>query len=136
MDSIADPVTGLLLIAHGARDPAWAAPFQDVVRRIHQARPGVRVALSYLELMIPTVEEGAHQLAAAGCTAVHVLPMFLGASGHVRRDIPPLIARLEAHYGARIRWTQHGAIGQAEAVMQAMAHTALAWLDAAAQPRQ
>lgn len=120
--------TGLLLIAHGARDPAWATPFQEVQQRIRRARPGVQVALSFLEFMSPGIEEAGHGLVAAGCAEIHVVPMFLGASGHVRRDVPPLIERLSLHYGSKVVWTQHVALGEADAVMQAMADTTLAWL--------
>lgn len=121
--------TGLLLIAHGARDPAWAAPFQDVVRRISAAQPDVQVVLSFLEFMSPGIEEAAQQLVELGCTSVHVVPMFLGASGHVRRDIPPLLERLSLHYGDQIIWQQHAALGEADAVMQTMADVTLVWVN-------
>jgi sirohydrochlorin cobaltochelatase len=85
---------GLLLFAHGARDPAWARPFERVAERLRAARPGTPLALAYLEFMPPGIEEAAESLAAAGCTRVHVLPLFLGTGGHVRRDIPPLLERL------------------------------------------
>jgi len=130
------PVTGLLLIAHGARDPTWATPFQEVVRRIRLSQPELQVALSFLEFMSPGIEEAGHGLVAAGCTEVHVVPMFLGASGHVRRDVPPLIDRLGLHYGRKVVWTQHVALGEADAVMQAMADTTLAWLAAAQTSRE
>ena len=121
--------TGLLLIAHGARDPAWAAPFQDVARRIAAARPDVKVLLSFLEFMSPGIEEAARQLVELGCTSMHVVPMFLGASGHVRRDIPPLLERLSLHYGDQVAWHQHAALGEAEAVMQTMADVTITWID-------
>ena len=35
-------------------------------------------------------------LVAAGCRAVDVVPLFLGAGGHVRKDIPVLMAQLQA----------------------------------------
>ena len=124
------PVTGLLLIAHGARDPTWATPFQEVVRRIQRSQPELQVVLSFLEFMSPGIEEAGHALVAAGCNEVHVVPMFLGASGHVRRDVPPLIERLGLHYGDKVVWRQHVALGEADAVMQAMADTTLAWLAA------
>jgi sirohydrochlorin cobaltochelatase len=39
---------GLLLFAHGARDPRWSLPFEDVARRIRIMRPGVALELAYL----------------------------------------------------------------------------------------
>lgn len=121
--------TGVLLIAHGARDPSWAAPFLEVSRRISAARPEVRVVLSFLEFMSPGIDEAATQLADAGCRDIHVVPMFLGASGHVRRDIPPVFERLRERYGDQIAWHQHAALGEIDAVMQTMADVALRWLD-------
>jgi sirohydrochlorin cobaltochelatase len=121
--------TGVLLIAHGARDPSWAAPFQEVARRISAQRPTTHVVLSFLEFMTPGIEAGATQLADAGCCEIHVVPMFLGASGHVRRDIPPVFERLRERYGEQIRWHEHAALGEVDAVMQSMADVALSWLD-------
>ncbi|WP_310735296.1 hypothetical protein [Mitsuaria sp. TWR114] len=33
---------GLLLFAHGARDPAWAAPFQAIAAELQTRRPTCR----------------------------------------------------------------------------------------------
>ena len=119
---------GLLLIAHGARDPAWASPFQEVAQRIQATRPDVQLRLSFLEFMSPGIEAAAQQLIESGCTLIHVVPMFLGASGHVRRDIPPLLERLSRQYGDQIVWVQHAALGETNAVMQSMADVTLNWL--------
>ncbi|MBB4841574.1 sirohydrochlorin cobaltochelatase [Paucibacter oligotrophus] len=121
---------GLLLFAHGARDPAWAPPFEQVAARIAAARPGLPWALAYLEFMQPELEPAAHALAARGCRRIHIVPMFLGAGGHVRKDIPPLVARLQAHYGERVEWILHPPLGDQAPVQQAMAAAALACLDA------
>ena len=86
---------GLLLFAHGARDPRWALPFEDVAQRIRAADGSVPVALSYLEFMSPGLVEAGESLVAQGCTRVEVVPLFLGAGGHVRKDLPAA-ARLAA----------------------------------------
>jgi sirohydrochlorin cobaltochelatase len=115
---------GILLFAHGARDPRWAAPFEDVARRIAQADPGVAVALGFLEFMEPGLHGAGTALVAAGCTRVDVVPLFLGAGGHVRKDVPGLLATLaEAH--AHVEWTLRTTIGESEAVIEAMARAAL-----------
>ena len=87
---------GLLIFAHGARDPAWAAPFQAIAAELQARRPDLPIALAYLELMTPDIATAAGALAARGCQRIQVVPMFLGASGHVRRDVPPLIEALRA----------------------------------------
>jgi sirohydrochlorin cobaltochelatase len=115
---------GLLLFAHGARDPNWALPFEAVVRQVRAAAPEVAVALSYLEFMAPGIVEAGESLAAAGCTRVEVLPLFLGAGGHVRKDLPELLARLrDAH--PEVEWVLRHAVGEDDAVIRAMAQCAL-----------
>ncbi|MEJ6008033.1 CbiX/SirB N-terminal domain-containing protein [Paucibacter sp. AS339] len=119
---------GMLLFAHGARDPDWARPFKEVARRIAIRQAGTPLALAFLEFMQPGLEEAAHGLVAQGCTRIHVVPMFLGTGGHVRKDIPPLIERLTAQYGTAVEWLLHPAIGDQEPVLQAMTEASLAWL--------
>jgi sirohydrochlorin cobaltochelatase len=115
---------GLLLFAHGARDPRWAEPFTAVVQRIQALAPRLPVRLAYLEFMTPPLAAAASELAAAGCTAVDVVPLFLGAGGHVRRDLPLLLAELERNHPGTA-WNLRPAIGEAAAVIDAMAHVAL-----------
>jgi sirohydrochlorin cobaltochelatase len=115
--------TGLLLFAHGARDPAWAAPFEAVAAQLRVLRPQAEVRLAFLEFMAPTMAEAGAALAAAGCTRIEVLPLFLGAGGHVRKDVPGLLERLRAaHLG--VAFTLHPAIGEHPAVIAAMAAAA------------
>jgi sirohydrochlorin cobaltochelatase len=119
------PQRGILLFAHGARDARWAAPFDDVVRRIRAARPGVPVAIGYLEFMQPGLRGAGDALAAAGCAQVDVVPLFLGAGGHVRKDVPALLEDLRAAH-PQVAWTLRRAIGEADAVIAAMAEAAIA----------
>jgi sirohydrochlorin cobaltochelatase len=118
---------GLLLFAHGARDSRWALPFDAIVERVRAQAPEVPVQLGFLEFMTPNLVDAGLRLVAAGCTHVDVVPLFLGAGGHVRRDIPLLIAELEdAHAG--VQWELRPAIGEVDSVVDAMAAAALAWL--------
>ena len=121
---------GLILFAHGARDPRWAAPFESVAQQIRQQQPQLQLRLAYLELMTPSLQDAGAELCAAGCRQVDVLPMFLGTGGHLRKDLPPMIERLrEVH--PSVRWRLHEAVGEQPLVREAMAATALALL---AQP--
>ena len=114
------PRSGILLFAHGARDPAWAAPFEGVATQLRVLRPDVPVALGFLEFMSPDMAAAGAALAAAGCRRVAVVPLFLGAGGHVRKDVPALIARLrQAH--PDVDFTLHPAIGEHAGVIAAMA---------------
>jgi sirohydrochlorin cobaltochelatase len=117
--------TGLLLFAHGARDGRWALPFEQVANAVRKARPTVPVQLAFLELMAPDISAAAAALATAGCRHIDVLPLFLGAGGHVRKDLPPLLDELRARH-AGVSFTLHPAIGEAPALIAAMAEIALA----------
>ena len=119
--------TGLILFAHGARDPRWAAPFEAIAAQVRSLQPAAEVRLAYLELMSPTLPEAAAELVAAGCSEVAVLPLFLGSGGHVRKDLPLLIERLQNEHRAT-RFVLHGAVGEHPAVIAAIADVAAATL--------
>ncbi|MBX3619191.1 MAG: CbiX/SirB N-terminal domain-containing protein [Rhizobacter sp.] len=119
---------GLLLFAHGARDPNWALPFEAVANIARVQRPGMPVELAFLEFMSPSLREAGERLAAAGCDRVAVVPLFLGAGGHVRRDLPLLLGELSQAY-PRVAWSLHPAIGEVDSVVHAMAQAALAFTD-------
>ena len=115
---------GLVLFAHGARDPRWAEPFEAVAERIRHAAPALAVRLAFLELMAPTLADAIEALAAAGATTVDVVPLFLGTGGHLRKDLPPLVEAVRAAHAA-LAIRLHAAIGEDEAVLDAMARSAL-----------
>jgi sirohydrochlorin cobaltochelatase len=115
---------GLILFAHGARDPRWSLPFEAVAERVRRAQPASPVQLAFLEFMSPNLAQAGAHLAAEGCTHIDVLPLFLGAGGHVRKDLPMLVEQLQsAHPGTTVRL--HSAVGEQDRVVQAMADVAL-----------
>ena len=118
---------GVLLFAHGARDPRWAEPFDAVAARVRAWAPDAQVALAYLEFMAPTLKEAGSALVASGCDRVEVVPLFLGAGGHVRKDLPLLLAELAAAH-PDTRWRLQPAVGEVTAVIDAMAHAAVSSL--------
>ena len=140
-DLTSNEQTGLLLFAHGARDPQWARPFLDVTRQcrlalgesVDASAKLSRVALAFLEFMPPDLLAAGNALAARGCTRVDVVPLFLGAGGHVRKDIPVLMAQLQATH-PQVRWTLRQAVGESPAVILAMATQALASADMPSVP--
>jgi sirohydrochlorin cobaltochelatase len=120
----------IVLFAHGARDPRWAAPFDAVAARGRAAAPGADVARACLELMTPTLGEAVERLVAAGATRVDVVPLFLGTGGHLRRDLPPLVDALRSA-NPTVAVRLHAAIGEHPSVVDAMARAALAAADVA-----
>jgi sirohydrochlorin cobaltochelatase len=82
---------GVLMFAHGARDPRWAEPFLRIAGHVRAAAPDVPVELAYLELMTPDLLTAVRRLAARGVKEVRVVPLFFGSGGHLRSDVPKLI---------------------------------------------
>lgn len=116
---------GLLLFAHGARDPGWAAPFHEVLRRVRLAAPDVPVELAFLEFITPDIATAGARLAVQGCRTASVVPLFLGAGGHVRKDLPRLLDTLAAAH-PQVQWRLEPAAGEWDAVIEALAQGALA----------
>jgi sirohydrochlorin cobaltochelatase len=117
---------GILLFAHGARDPNWARPFQRTQALLaeHTTDQGkVPVELAFLEFMQPDLIEGGERLVKAGCTEVTVVPLFLGAGGHVRKDLPELMNQLQASHPA-VAWRLAPAVGETDTLVQALAQSA------------
>ena len=82
---------GIVLLAHGARDPDWARPFEEIRERVRAARPEYPIEIAYLERMSPTLEEAIEALARAGAPAITVFPIFMGQGGHLKQDIPRIL---------------------------------------------
>lgn len=114
---------GILLFAHGARDPAWARPFLSIAARMRELHTDGPVELAYLELMEPRLDTAVDQLVQAGCQQVTVVPLFLGAGGHVRRDLPALLDGLRQRH-ADLVLQSTCAIGESDAVITALADAA------------
>lgn len=88
--------TGLILFAHGSRDPQWAAPFQAIRDRIAAAEPALTVELAFLELMQPTLGDAVARVAAQGIQHIAIAPLFMGQGAHVKRDLMRLKDDIES----------------------------------------
>ena len=85
-------------VGHGARDPAWATPFEAIGAHVRTARTREAVVrLSFLELMQPALADaGAGTGRPGGCSRIDVVPVVPG-----RRR--PCAARRAGAAGARLR---------------------------------
>lgn len=119
--------TGLILFAHGARDPRWAEPFGRLAERVHAVRPDMPVALAYLEFMRPGLADAADALVGEGCEALRVVPVFLGQGGHVREDLPGLVADVRRRF-PNVSIELVPAVGEHPVVLDAIAAVATAGL--------
>ena len=100
--------------------PRGPPPSRPSSAHLRERAPETRVRLAFLELMAPPLEDAGAELVALGCQRIDVVPAFLGAGGHVRRDVPAQLARLrDAHPG--IAWTLHPPLGENAHVISALA---------------
>lgn len=119
--------TAVILFGHGARDPEWARPMQRVQERMVERRPGLAVALAFMEFLSPNLDQAAENLVAGGASAIIVVPVFLAQGGHLKRDVPAWVEGLRQRYPA-CRIELAGAVGEAPEVVSAIADYALATL--------
>ena len=94
---------GIVLLAHGSRDPQWRAPIEAVAAQIRARQPETQVCCAYLELCAPSLAEAATHLIAAGAHQIRVFPVFLGVGKHAREDLPRLVEQIRAaHPGVAV----------------------------------
>ena len=87
---------GIVLFAHGSRDPLWRLPIEAVATQISTLEPSALVRCAYLEICTPSLQEAATDLIAAGARRLRVFPLFLGVGKHAREDLPLLIEEIRA----------------------------------------
>ena len=90
--------TGIILFAHGSRDPLWRLPIDTVAAQITNRAPDVPVRCAYLELCVPTLVDAAAELVATGVRKIKIFPLFFGVGKHAREDLPVLIEVLRVSH--------------------------------------
>ena len=121
--------TGLILFAHGSRNPAWRKPFDRVLKDVMK-RGECPAILAFGEFMSPGMAEAAQMLAGQGVKKAVIVPLFLGGGAHVRGDVPKLAAQASAASGLQLRVAK--SIGEDATVLAAIADYSIA---AARPPR-
>ncbi|PAV26269.1 cobalamin biosynthesis protein CbiX [Tamilnaduibacter salinus] len=90
----------ILLLAHGSSDQRWCDTFEKLARPTLSAIP--QSAVAYMELSEPSLEQEVARAARDGVTHVTVLPLFLAAGRHLRRDVPAMLADYRSRYNIEI----------------------------------
>jgi sirohydrochlorin cobaltochelatase len=119
---------GIVLFAHGSRDPLWRLPIEAVAKQIQALSPQTQVMCAFLELTTPDLPTCVKTLSASGLSHIAVVPMFLGIGKHAREDLPELMKQLEADY-PHIQFDLRRAIGEEPSLTLAMAQVALKSID-------
>jgi sirohydrochlorin cobaltochelatase len=110
---------GIVLVAHGSRDPEWSRPFERIAASVSQRLPATSIGLAYLEHGA-SLEETVAALVAKGVSAVRVIPVFLGQGGHVKQDLPRLVNQC-ARPGLQLHL--EAPIGERAEIIEAIAET-------------
>ena len=93
-----DDVTAVLLIAHGSRHAPANDDLHELAARL-TARGEYRIVEpSFLELAEPGIDAGGDQCVARGATRVLMIPYFLAAGVHLRRDLTAARAALSQRH--------------------------------------
>jgi sirohydrochlorin ferrochelatase len=80
---------GLVVVAHGSRDPRALSTVRALLDRVRALRPALPVHLGHVELNEPLLPD---TLAALGDGAAVLVPLLLSRGYHVKRDIPETAA--------------------------------------------
>ena len=113
---------GVILFAHGSRDPLWRVPIEAVRDNVEAL--GLQARCAYLELSTPDLHTAVADLATLGAGHVTIVPMFLGTGRHAREDLPRLVAELRARHPS-LSITVQPAIGEDPRVTALMAQIAV-----------
>ena len=115
---------GIVLFAHGSRDPLWHKPMEAVVAHISTLSDQTPVVCAYLELSTPDLATATATLIEAGVQAISVVPMFLGVGRHAREDLPALITDLRQQHPL-VTFTLKTAVGEDKRLVELLAQIAL-----------
>ncbi len=115
--------TGVILFAHGSRDPLWRLPIDAVAEDLTGRWPHMSVACAFLELTTPDLATTVEALMMQGKTHLRIVPMFLGVGRHAREDLPQLVSELTEAY-PQVQFELLPSIGEHPAMTRLMADIA------------
>lgn len=113
-----EATTGLIIFGHGARDVRWREPFDRLLAIVEARFPGP-VSLAFLDVMTPDLVTACEDLARRGAHDIVVVPVFFGTGGHMREDLPKLVAAARDRCAVPVNTV--GAIGEDHQVLLALA---------------
>jgi sirohydrochlorin cobaltochelatase len=119
---------GIVLFAHGARDPEWARPFEAIRDSLRRQRPECPIALAYLEIMAPPLEVAVASLVEEGASSITIFPLFMAQGGHLKQDLPRLVDAIRGAH-PHVPLSLETALGDAPELRDAIAAWILGRLD-------
>ena len=112
-------MNAILFFGHGSRDAQWRQPFDAILADFRGMHAAKLSELAFLEFMEPDFATAVATLAAQDATQIRVIPLFLAAGAHTRKDLGELIeAAQEKHPG--VRFTVAPPIGEVDSIRAAI----------------
>lgn len=90
----------IILLAHGSSDQRWCQTFEKLATPTLESVAGSRIA--YMELAEPSLETIISEGKNEGIETFTIIPLFLAAGRHLRKDVPGMIEQLQADHGVSI----------------------------------
>jgi len=98
----------IILLAHGSSDARWCETFEKLAGPTLESVPGSRIA--YMELAQPSIDRVVSEGVNSGVRSFTIVPLFLAAGRHLRKDVPGMIREIENTHNVTI--TLAAAIGE------------------------
>jgi len=115
---------GIVLFAHGSRDPLWRLPIEAIAATVSNQSPDTPVTCAYLELCAPSLPQACQTLIDQGVNHIRVMPVFFGMGKHAREDLPTLVLDLKSTY-PHVAFSLLPAAGEHPLLTQLLARLAL-----------
>jgi sirohydrochlorin ferrochelatase len=88
----------ILYIGHGTRSKKGAEEAKSFLQRVITQVDVSIQEISFLELTEPFIDQGFQRCVERGATEIVVVPLFLLAAGHIKKDIPEALIKLKGNY--------------------------------------
>jgi len=88
----------LILLAHGSKNPEWAAPFHQLTADLRKDMGEDAVYLAFMENAEPDLMTVAGEIMKTSVRHCRILPMFMAKGAHFHEDMPAQIAQIEAAF--------------------------------------
>lgn len=82
-----------ILIAHGSKQPEWAAPFRKLAADLRKDLGDDAVHLCFMENTPPAFLEALDDIMQTEVRQCRIVPLFMAKGNHLWHDIPELIER-------------------------------------------
>ncbi len=91
----------IMLLAEGSSDKRWCETFEKLAEPTLNSIENATIA--YMELAEPSMETIVAQAKAQGAHHFTVVPLFLAAGRHLRKDVPAMITEIEKEHNVSMR---------------------------------